>query len=69
MAIRQKQAMLRLRLTEGLDLRMFPEQRSHIERKLPALEKAGYIRFDGNVLSLTPEGFLVSNSIIERLIF
>ena len=65
----EEQAMLRLRLTEGLDLRLFPEHRSAVEKKLPPFEKAGYIRFDGNIISLTPEGFLVSNSIIESLVF
>ena len=65
----EEQAMLRLRLTEGLDLRLFPEHRKAVEKKLPPLEKAGYIRFDGDIISLTPEGFLISNSIIENLVF
>ena len=65
----EEQALLRLRLTEGLDLRRFPQQRPDVEKQIPPLEKAGYVRFDGNVVSLTPQGFLVSNSVIERLVF
>ena len=62
-------AMLRLRLTEGLDLDLFPEQKSRIAKKIPALEKAGYVLFDGKNLSLTPEGMLVSNAVISSIIF
>jgi len=65
----EEYAMLRLRLAEGLDLTDVPEHRSDIEKKLPALVKAGYVRFDGERVSLTPEGFLVSNSVIEALVF
>ena len=65
----EEKAMLRLRLAKGLDLRDVPEHRRDIEKKIPALLSAGYIRFDGNVISLTPEGFLVSNSVISSLIF
>ena len=65
----EEQAMLRLRLTEGLDLRAFPEHRQTVEKRIPPLVSAGYVRFDGNTVSMTPEGFLVSNSVIERLIF
>ena len=65
----EEKAMLRLRLVKGLDLRDVPEHRSDIEKKIPELLSSGYVRFDGNVLSLTPEGFLVSNAIIGRLIF
>ena len=61
--------MLRLRLVSGLDLRTEPEHRARIEKKIPALLNAGYVRFDGNTVSLTPEGFLVSNAVISRLIF
>ena len=43
--------------------------RYDIEKKLAPLVKAGYVRYDGERVSLTPEGFLVSNSVIETLIF
>ncbi len=65
----EEKAMLGLRLTEGIDLRDFPEHRDSIERKAPALAEAGYINFYGSKLSLTPEGFLVSNAVIGQLIF
>lgn len=65
----EEYAMLRLRLREGLDLRNIGEKRIVLEKKLPPLLKAGYIRFDGDIISLTPKGFLMSNSVIEYLIF
>lgn len=65
----EEYAMLRLRLTEGLDLRKIGEHRSDIEKKIPDLLKVGYINYDGNVLSLTPRGAIVSNSVIGYLIF
>lgn len=65
----EEYAMLRLRLAEGLDLDDFPEYRDGILKKIPVLIKSGYINYNGNHISLTPEGFLVSNSVIEYLIF
>ena len=65
----EEYAMLRLRLKEGLLLDLVPEHRSDIEKKLPSLLKAGYIEYDGNTVSLTRKGFLMSNSVIEYLIF
>ena len=62
-------AMLRLRLAEGLMLSDVEAHREEIIKKIPPLQKAGYVCFDGERVSLTPEGFLVSNSVIERLIF
>lgn len=65
----EEYAMLRLRLREGLDLRKIGEKRILLEKKLSPLLESGYIRFDGNIISLTPKGFLMSNSVIEYLIF
>lgn len=65
----EEYAMLRLRLRDGLDLRNLGEKRTMLEKKLPPLLKSEYIRFDGNIVSLTPKGFLMSNSVIEYLIF
>lgn len=62
-------AMLRLRLAEGLHLRDVEAHRSEIEKKIPGLEKAGYVSFDGETVALTAKGFLMSNSVIEYLIF
>ncbi|MDE5770461.1 MAG: radical SAM family heme chaperone HemW [Ruminococcus sp.] len=65
----EEYAMLRLRLKEGLDLESVPEQRDMIIKKIPALIKSGYINYDGKYISLTPKGFLMSNAVIEYLIF
>lgn len=70
----EEYSMLRLRLAEGLSLsdvenRFTWEKRAYIEKKIPALEKAGYLKFDGDRLALTSKGFLVSNSIISHLVF
>ena len=62
-------AMLRLRLKEGLRLTDVQEHRCDIEKKLPQLMREGYVLFDGEKVSLTPKGFLMSNSVIEYLIF
>ena len=65
----EEYAMLRLRLAEGLALSDVPGHRADIEKKLSPLVKAGYVKYDGERVSLTPEGFLVSNQVIETLIF
>ncbi len=65
----EEYAMLRLRLKEGLLLEKVQEHRHEIEKKLPPLVKAGYVMFDGDRISLTRKGFLMSNSVIEYLIF
>ncbi len=70
---REEFIMLRLRLAEGLDLaeleRRWPEEENqYLKKQLPPLEKAGLVKQEGNRLRLTREGFLVSNSIIARLI-
>lgn len=62
-------AMLRLRLAEGLDLNDVKAHRNDIEKKIPPLIKAGYVKFDGKKVALTEKGFLMSNSVIEYLIF
>lgn len=61
--------MLALRMKRGLDTGHVPELRESIEKKIPALENAGLCTYDGRFLSLTPEGFLVSNSVISHLIW
>ncbi len=65
----EEYSMLRLRLKEGLMLSRVPELRTDIEKKLPLLLREGYVNYDGNILSLTPKGFLVSNQIIGHLVF
>ncbi|MBP5432746.1 radical SAM family heme chaperone HemW [Ruminococcus sp.] len=62
-------AMLRLRLKEGLRFSDVPEHRAEIEGKLLPLIREGYAGTDGERVWLTPKGFLMSNSVIEYLIF
>ncbi len=62
-------SMLRLRLAEGLNLSDVESHRNEIIKKVPDLIKAGYINFDGENISLTSKGFLMSNSVIEYLVF
>ncbi|MCR4794463.1 MAG: radical SAM family heme chaperone HemW [Ruminococcus sp.] len=62
-------AMLRLRLKEGLILDDVSGHREEILRKLPPLVREGYAETDGRRIWLTPKGFLMSNSVIEYLVF
>lgn len=66
----EEKAMLRLRLSDGLEISDCPEEkRKLILKKIPMLEKNGYIVFNEKKIALTSKGFLMSNSIIEYLIF
>ncbi|MDE5583101.1 MAG: coproporphyrinogen III oxidase family protein, partial [Ruminococcus sp.] len=65
----EEYSMLRLRLSEGLDVDVFPEHKSRILKKIPELIKSGYVKYENNKISLTPRGFIVSNAIIEYLVF
>ena len=72
---REEFIMLRLRLAEGLELeeldRRWPESAAEnlaLRRRLPPLERAGLVRLEQGRLSLTREGFLVSNGILAQLI-
>ncbi len=58
--------MLGLRLTEGIRLSDYPEKRTNIEKKARLFEKSELINYDGEKISLTPKGFLLSNSIINE---
>lgn len=65
----EERSMLKLRLSEGLSLSECGNKKNDILRKIPMLEKNGYLTFKNNTISLTKKGFLMSNSIIEHLIF
>ena len=66
--------MLRLRLAEGL---VFDKCRNRFPlfvkekylAKTTELKNAGLVKTSGDSISLTPEGFLVSNAVIEKIIF
>lgn len=65
-------AMLRLRLCEGLDLteagERFGVETGSIAKKATALERHGLLVFKNNVISLTPQGFLLSNAVTAELL-
>ncbi|MDD2955050.1 MAG: radical SAM family heme chaperone HemW [Oscillospiraceae bacterium] len=69
----EEYAMLRLRLTEGLVLpdaaARFPGGAAQkvFDRSEP-YQKAGYLRREGDRLFFSPRGFLVSNSILARIL-
>ncbi len=65
----EEYAMLRLRLAEGYDLNDFSERKDYLIKKLPPLLKAGYVTYEGEKIALTEKGFIMSNSVIEYLIF
>lgn len=64
--------MLRLRLVKGVKLSelhdRFGEQTQPIAGRAAFLQKHGLLLFDGERISLTPKGFLISNSIIVDLL-
>jgi len=64
--------MMSLRLTEGLNLKTLEQKYASpqgiILKKAKPLIKAGLAIINGDSLSLTPSGFLISNSIIAELI-
>ena len=64
--------MLRLRLTEGLSLKeaekRFSFDKETILHRAEKFRKAGLINISDETLSLTKNGFLVSNGIISDLV-
>lgn len=66
----EEYAMLRLRLSEGLKLSEYKARGGDADMLKHALGTipCEYFLFDGDKISLTPEGFLVSNMIIGRLL-
>jgi len=66
--------MLALRLREGLDGKKYRERYGKaldeaIFKKAEKYEKNGLLNIEGDRISLTPEGFLLSNSIISDLLY
>ncbi|MDO5560044.1 MAG: radical SAM family heme chaperone HemW [Oscillospiraceae bacterium] len=60
--------MLRLRLTEGYRVDLFPQMAQTLIDRSKRYIKAGLMKYENRTLRLTCEGFLVSNSIISDLI-
>ena len=65
----EESAMLRLRLAEGLNIGECSEKADDILKKIPTLQESGYVTYNKGRIALTSKGFLMSNSIIEYLIF
>lgn len=65
-------AALRLRLTDGLDTKLLSEKYPMSPWK-EILQKAerykGLINIDGDTISMTPEGFMVSNTLTAELLY
>ncbi len=61
----EERLMLALRMTKGVpaDALSIPAQ-----KKIPLLEKGGYLRTENSSVSLTPQGFAVSNAVIAALL-
>ena len=64
---------MQLRLTSGLDLNALKAQYNveFSQKQLRFVEKcvaAGYARFQNNVLTLTPAGLIIQNSILCELL-
>lgn len=70
----QEYIMLRLRLSDGL---IFSEAKKRFDgfskeeyiKKALLFERAGLVKTDENSISLTAQGFLLSNGIIEKIIY
>ncbi len=62
---REERLMLALRTVSGIAV---SELSSAAAKKIPLLEKAGYVRHEHGSIRLTPEGFAVSNAVIAALL-
>ena len=63
----EEKMMLALRLSEGICLSDYGQAAERIKKAALPMEKHGLLNIDGDRISLTPEGFLLSNEIICRL--
>jgi oxygen-independent coproporphyrinogen-3 oxidase len=68
----EETAMLRLRLAEGLDTNqaasLYNIDAEHILAKAKPMERHGLLKTKNGVITLTPHGFLVSNSVIAEIL-
>ena len=67
-------AMLRLRLKKGLDLAELSEKFPEVDTKeifenAKPFEKPGLLKIEGNVISFTPKGFLLSNALTAEILY
>ncbi len=62
----EERLMLALRMTEGIPISRLS---ARAQKQLPALERGSYVKIDPNGrISLTPQGFAVSNAVIAALL-
>lgn len=66
----EERVLLQLRLTEGLDISDLSDMswRNRLLTRSIKYQKAGLMTLRGKSLSFTPQGFLVSNSILSELL-
>lgn len=64
----EEKIMLNLRLKKGLDLSSLKKDTSKLYKEMQNLEKMKMGKLVGDNFSLTPQGFLLSNCIIEKCI-
>ena len=69
----EEEIMLRLRITDGLDLEYLEKVLGYamektVASKIQEYVKHGFLTQRGNVIAMTPRGFLVSNTIISDLL-
>lgn len=64
----KEKIMLGLRLSEGIDVSGMAMEKQLLCKAI-SFTSSGLVSVNGNTISLTPKGFLVSNEIICRLIF
>ena len=67
-------AMLRLRLSDGLDVselaEKFPEvDPAEILENAKPFEKPGLLKISGSKISFTPKGFLISNALTAEILY
>lgn len=69
----EEYAMLRLRLRPGLDIEeaseLFGPDSHRLMEKARPFEKAGLLKVENNIITLTPRGFLLSNKITADLLY
>lgn len=63
-----EQAMLKLRLSEGLNMVEYADESERVINNAQPLIRAGLVKHKGNNIVITEKGFLVSNEVICRLL-
>ena len=64
----EERLMLGLRLKKGIDLSEFLCDNINVRERIKILEDGNLVRLNGNILSLTDKGMLLSNAVIADLL-